>query len=384
MTGTLNRVTDRLPAETVERIRVLLHMHGPDADTTWGQTLTSTQIANNRAELAYLLRQARLPWAHIAREAGYINESSARTAANRYAARIGQPHNYVRNRTERRATGQRATRVRARSVGVEIEFVDGGQRTATKSAVARAVADEIYPGRNPCPVYGIHIAPYHGNRCTGCQRTMNYRYWKVEADASVDNRTMLGGEVVSPVLRGEPGLDEMRRVMKVIRSVGGAVDARCGLHVHVGAENMTNEQRARVIETLHKHHGVLNRLVAPSRLNNVYCRQPSENEIRTWADNMRRTGLYGYGDKYRSINVAKFPVIGTIEIRLHQGTLNGRKATAWVNFLVGIFDGATRDADEGFAPGLALLGSLAEAGLMPQTDAGYLMARAETLARARA
>ena len=345
---------------------------------------TNTTTANTanlptaeRDRLAYEYRRAGHAWARVALLLGYANESSARTAGNRHAARIGEAHGHVANRATRR-TQTRATRTR--TFGVEIEFIDGGNRTATKMAVARAIADAVYPGAAPCSAYGIHIAGYHGSTCRGCSGRITHRTWHVESDASVDSRGDLGGEAVSPVLTGETGIEEMKVVMQAIKSVGAAVDTRCGMHVHVGADRMTNAQRANVIETLFAHHGVLDRVVAPSRRNNHYCAKPSAPEITQWANAMRATGQFGYANRYKSINVTSFAKYGTIEVRYHQGTLNGRKAAAWVRLLIGLFDTCAKDEADRLAPGLALFGSLAEIGALPQQDAAYLIARAETLA----
>lgn len=341
-------------------------------------TMTITNVAE-RDRIAYEYRQNRYDWSTIANLLGYSNESSARTAANRHAARIGAPHGHVANRAARRT----ARRTTLRTFGIEIEFVDGGNRTATKQAAARAVADAVY-GTNrttqPCPTFGIHISNYHGNTCRGCGSRVNHRTWHIESDASVDNRTEMGGECVSPVLSGDEGLEQVSKAMRAIKSVGGSVDTRCGMHVHVSADNMTNEQRARVIETLYAHHGVLDRLVAPSRKNNTYCRRPDVTEIDRWANSMRAHGEIRGADRYKTINVNPFATYGTIEIRYHQGTLNGRKAAAWVRLLVGLFNTCAKDEADRLAPGLALLGSLAEIGAMPQQDAAYLIARADQLA----
>lgn len=333
--------------------------------TTHAATLTLV----DRDRIAYEYRQTGLSWAHIAQLLGMANESSARTAGNRHALRIGAPHGHVAGTTTARVRRNPVNTVRG--FGVEIEFVG-----ATKASVAAAVARAT--GQAHVPVVG-----YHGNRCQCCTATLRRGEWKVEHDGSVSNGNGLhsmGGEVVTPPLYGEAGLTVLKAVMREMRAAGAQVDQRCGMHVHVAADHMTNAQRAEVLRTLYRHHDVLDRLVAPSRRRNQYCEKPSQYEIDSWTGYMEQTGSFGNGYKYRSLNVASFARYGTIEVRYHQGSLNGRKAAAWVRLLVGMFDTAAADQTGALAPGLALLGSLSDMGRLPQADAAYLTARADVLA----
>lgn len=324
---------------------------------------TASLSVSERDRLAATYRTSGMSWAAIASLLGMANESSARTAGNRHLARVGAAHGYVAPPSG----GRRARRVRHRGFGVEIEFVG-----ATIPAVARAISDAL----------GVHVhtTGYHGRSCSLCGGRINLHDWKVETDGSVTSGGV-GGEVVTPPLSGPDGLDKLKIVMRAMRAAGATVDTRCGLHVHVAADGMTNAARANVVRTLYRHHDVLDRLVAPSRRNNRYCVKPSAVEVDRWASNMEATGSFGPGDKYRSVNIAPFARIGTIEVRYHHGTLNGRKAGAWVSLLVALFDAAAADATGDLAPGLALLGSLADAGRIDHSTAAYLMNRADTLAR---
>ena len=67
-------------------------------------------------------------------------------------------------------------------------------------------------------------------------------YWKLITDCSVTNRgtglSRGGHELVSPILVGREGLEEVRKVMDVLDSIGAKVDKSCGLHVHHGVQNL--------------------------------------------------------------------------------------------------------------------------------------------------
>lgn len=338
---------------------------GPD----WRDRLAEMP-QTERDQVAYDYRQAGWSWQAVALVMGYANESSARTAANRHARRVGQPHGYVATRDTRRSS-----RSQARKFGVEIEFV-----TASKTDVAQAVAQAL--GLSDCPSYGIHIASYHGRQCRGCGgRIAPLRHWRVESDASVDGRSNTGGELVPPPLRGDAGYDQVRKAMAAIRSVGGEVDSRCGMHVHVDTNGMDPQTLSAVVRTLYRHHDLLDRLVAPSRRTNGYCRKPRDYEIEQWTQFVEQRGRFPEADRMRSINIMSYAKYGTIEIRYHQGTLNGRKAVAWIKFLISLFDTVAVHQHNDLPVGLALLGHLADAGRLDQQVAAYLTGRVEELAR---
>ncbi len=44
------------------------------------------------------------------------------------------------------------------------------------------------------------------------------------------------------------------------------------------------------------------------------------------------------GDRYTSLNLESVRRHGTVEVRLHQGTLNGVKAIAWSQLIAGMID----------------------------------------------
>ena len=59
-------------------------------------------------------------------------------------------------------------------------------------------------------------------------------YWKIVPDSSVHG----GFEVVSPVLEGEAGLEQLRTVVTALDDMGGTVNKTCGYHVHFDAADL--------------------------------------------------------------------------------------------------------------------------------------------------
>eukprot|EP00539_Tryblionella_compressa_P002929 CAMPEP_0178735454 /NCGR_PEP_ID=MMETSP0744-20121128/1895_1 /TAXON_ID=913974 /ORGANISM="Nitzschia punctata, Strain CCMP561" /LENGTH=386 /DNA_ID=CAMNT_0020387821 /DNA_START=450 /DNA_END=1607 /DNA_ORIENTATION=- len=62
-------------------------------------------------------------------------------------------------------------------------------------------------------------------------------HWKIAPDSSLHGNSPgdLCLELVSPILQGEDGLKQLRRVMDRLRSLGIATNNSCGFHVHVDA-----------------------------------------------------------------------------------------------------------------------------------------------------
>ena len=99
--------------------------------------------------------------------------------------------------------------------------------------------------------FGIEIEcflPYHQIRRLGI-RIGGYHYglplpepfprgWTAEHDGSLgtDRRGYQALEIVSPILRGREGIEQVKEVAGILNDLGARVNPRCGLHVHVGAE----------------------------------------------------------------------------------------------------------------------------------------------------
>lgn len=204
--------------------------------------------------------------------------------------------------------------------------------------------------------------------------------WKVVRDGSVSG---FGTEVVSPPLPMTPaGFDELRRVMNALRTAGATVNASCGMHVHIGVEGMTRHQVIAFVEAYLRRHDSIDRLVAASRRGRTqWCSRLTEVE---WASSRARiedgTFTSPATGRYRSVNLDAYRRYGTVEFRQHQGTMNARKAVAWVQMLIALRDYAISGGNGAVSTGLGFLGDLVDQGHLPQQTAAYLTARADALA----
>jgi hypothetical protein len=169
------------------------------------------------------------------------------------------------------------------------------------------------------------------------------QHWKIVLDGSVN-----GIEVVSPILRGPGGLRAVRAVCRALRRAGATADRSCGLHVHIGADNLGAQAIRKVVERYTEFEPVIDSFMAPSRRgnHNQWCASNAP-----MVDLWRRPGNVANRDscspsqicrqvwgRYWKVNLESYLRQGTVEFRQHGGTCNGTKITNWVRFLLHFVD----------------------------------------------
>jgi len=151
--------------------------------------------------------------------------------------------------------------------------------------------------------------------------------------SSVYDGSVRGAEVVSPIL-DEVRLNEASTVARLLLGAGGKVDRTTGFHVHIGAQGLSQDHIAQWYLNWNLLHDAIGVLVAPSRLNNSYCKAVNRDRAEANAERIRNGRISDINnDRYQSFNLEAYQRHGTLEIRLHQGTLNGAKAVAWAKFI---------------------------------------------------
>ncbi len=163
--------------------------------------------------------------------------------------------------------------------------------------------------------------------------------WAIKLDLSA------GWEVVSPILEGADGLEEMvlatQAVSRVADRHGLVLSRRCGLHVHLGLNNDYRLMR-RVLRATRLFESAVATIVAPSRIAwhtgarystvdpNGFCVPLRVAVPRSKID--RATSLADLTtSRYLSVNPLALAKHGTIEVRLHHGTVDPSKIALWVS-----------------------------------------------------
>lgn len=165
------------------------------------------------------------------------------------------------------------------------------------------------------------------------------RYWRITEDGSVSNEA---NELVSPILRfGKSDLTVTNMVVSLLRANGGRVDNTCGLHIHHNANGMRVPDIVEMVCHYALFQPLINRVLSLSRRgDNGYARaiyspfewergvlRAADSSFTSLCHNASRT----FG-RFHAVNLAALSDHGSVEFRQHQGTLNGEKISAWVEF----------------------------------------------------
>ena len=152
--------------------------------------------------------------------------------------------------------------------------------------------------------------------------------WSVKPDGTRG----VSAEAVSPIL-GADTLNQCTIAARALAAAGATVNKQTGYHVHLGVEHYGLNGIAQLVINWAAAADTIGTLVAPSRLNNGFCRAISLLDAERTAEQVRNGSVQNInGGRYYSLNLASYDRHGTVEIRLHHGTLNGSKIKAWAEF----------------------------------------------------
>jgi hypothetical protein len=219
-----------------------------------------------------------------------------------------------------------------RTFGVEIEFIVNGARSESAAQEVALVA--LRNAGIPVQLEGYN----HSTR----------EHWKIVHDGSVGGSTgAVGGELVSPILKGEEGLETLRKVVRALAAAGVTVDRTCGLHVHVGARDLKPTEIMSVVQRYAKHESTMDAHMPESRRRNNCCHVRSLGGHLTNNDRISKVQsvssvedlvrFFSY-ERYLKVNVQSYARQGTIEFRQHSGSVNASKIVNWVLFCTNFVD----------------------------------------------
>lgn len=162
-----------------------------------------------------------------------------------------------------------------------------------------------------------------------------YSAWKVEYDSSVRN----GCEVVSPILSGDAGREEIRIACKALNDAGASVNRTCGLHVHIDAGDLDVAHLKNIVTRYARNTPAIEEFMPASRRSGSrhaehYCNSIQNAVNTTWFRQAQtRSAVASSISRMSTVNVSAITRTGTIEFRQHSGTVNAEKIIAWVDFL---------------------------------------------------
>ena len=162
--------------------------------------------------------------------------------------------------------------------------------------------------------------------------------------AKYDGTNGVDAEAVSPILTDE-SLNETLKAARVLLRAGATVNRQTGYHVHLGADQFGLNGIAATVLNWYTAAEAIGALVAKSRLNNRYAKHNFERHaVESWAESIRNGRIDNSGinhNRFVSLNLNAYAAHGTIEFRLHHGTLNGKKIQAWAEFVQSLAEFST-------------------------------------------
>ena len=198
--------------------------------------------------------------------------------------------------------------------------------------------------------FGVEIETSHLSRAAFCTSMRGKGYsaeyqqynhrdsevvFKLVTDASIHGS---GGdtplECVTPILKGRLGMDRLKACCDSLSETGAKVNRSCGLHVHIGAKDLTDEQYVSVFVNYLYLEDVIDTFMAPSRRNSTWCQSLRGKRNALLASHTKSDVYYALdGSRYWKVNPVAFSAHRTVEFRQHGGTTDYAKISAWVEFL---------------------------------------------------
>lgn len=163
-----------------------------------------------------------------------------------------------------------------------------------------------------------------------------HSYYKFMTDGSLEGTNPI--ECVSPVLKSSNGFKSLKATVKALNEANCSVNRSCGLHVHIGAESLTEKQYCNVFVNYMHLEDLIDTFMAPSRRGNSseWCHTLKGRNI---SDCETRYDLYSrLRSRYFKVNPEAYDRHHTIEFRQHGGTLNYEKIEMWVKFVAKLVD----------------------------------------------
>lgn len=200
--------------------------------------------------------------------------------------------------------------MRNRAFGVEIEFASGGKgRDLTMDLLRREI--------------GISVTSSY---------TSDPTYWRIGHDGSEL-------ELRTPILRGRKGFNALKDVMDCLLSNECYVTQSDGMHVHHDAPEFVNniDNCIKLVSSWYNNRNLIYRFVDSYR---VLGDEGEESSYGYWAcpkwqlqdvRSLKRNKMIPDYDR-KELNLLALDEHGSIEIRLHEGTLNFEEAEAWIRF----------------------------------------------------
>ncbi len=137
-----------------------------------------------------------------------------------------------------------------------------------------------------------------------------------------------GIEIRTRPLLGRDGFKILDELMHFLRERGCYTDAVDGMHVHHDTPELIHNipLQAQLVRSWYDNQNLVNTFVNRRRRRYGACPPWTEDEVYRLEQDILFNGIR------KNLNLNSLELYGTVEMRLHEGTLDFDKAEAWIKF----------------------------------------------------
>ncbi len=172
--------------------------------------------------------------------------------------------------------------------------------------------------------------------------------WKIVSDSSITGKYPF--ELVSPVLEGQDGLNQLQRVCRALKNKRAKVNKTCGLHIHFDTSNFTKKTWKNLLINYAELEIIIDSFMPESRrANNAYYAKSirvenikekiasvNGRDISEMLTKIKNT--LNLHSRFFKINIESYWRHRTVEFRQHSGTIEFDKISNWILFLARLVD----------------------------------------------
>ena len=168
-----------------------------------------------------------------------------------------------------------------------------------------------------------------------------------------------GFEINTAPANGDKFVNQIKEICAALQSQKSSIDKSCGLHVHVNAKDFNYYDLRKLAYLYAKVEDALFSVVAPSRKQSRFCYPCGDKYVHDLdrhtvpKDNENKIQENVYGRKvnvsqikrnkyeqarYNALNIHSWFYRGSIECRMHQGTVNATRIINWAMLWAAILD----------------------------------------------
>lgn len=240
--------------------------------------------------------------------------------------------------------------MKGQTIGVEIELTG-----ITRKNAAQAVANYFNSNVN-----------YTGGAYDAYEVTDNTgRTWSIKRDSSIKAQTKENGEkwgaddtykveFITPILNYSD-IETLQELVRAIRKAGGFVNDSCGMHVHIGAADLTAKAAHNLINVVASKQDLIYKALKVHRNRIDFCYKIEENLLKrfnerkpktmaelasVWYNEPEERAVIEHshydGSRYKIVNLHALFTKGTVEFRVFNATLHAGEVKAAIQFCLAL------------------------------------------------